>query len=122
MFPDYLSLFYGYDVSNVILFVKQNILILYCLKLTPCVTKKVICEKIVRSFSFVSLKYIFFFSFGVALRKEVLYERSRTGANNRPSVLTTINKNCYTFTYLHLRIFIFILRVHIYEAVVIIYY
>ena len=48
-------------VLIVILFVKQNILILYSLKLTPCATKTI----------FVSCIFIIeFFSFGGALRKE----------------------------------------------------
>ena len=57
-------------VLNVILFVKQNILILYCLKLSPCVTKTSHMWKNHLIFFFCILKIDFF------LVLEVLYERS----------------------------------------------
>ena len=61
IFPKYLNLENiskkCFRVLNVILFIKQNMLILYCLKFT------------------VLFK---FFSFGSALRNELLHEKSRT--------------------------------------------
>ena len=99
---------------------QTSLLLLFLLRVWFCLRvwqKQVICDKVSRSFSFVSLKYNFF-SFRGALRKELLFEISRTGANNRPSVLITIKKllDIYISSWV-----IFILRVHIYKTIVIIY-